>query len=228
MPAQKSPSLSEQVRNLRARLKESNRKAKELESLYERLCHAVGYDKLANSWDKDFKNGWVNSWLFPLYEFFESHKGETINANLRNQALDIVQAIIAQLVILGKYGIQLPHDVRPFDWQANESKKQSQFLKNYPPCVICGETRITEVCHIIPRAHGGVNHADNYLMMCPLHHHLFDHARFTKSEWDKLMLALDGKMEAAIIYTKTVRLRSMQFFWNEVEGVSSFSKSQES
>jgi hypothetical protein len=199
-------------------LSESNNKVTELEALYERLCYAVGYDKLADSWNKDFQNGWVNSWLFPLYEFFESHKGETINANLRNQALDIAQAIIAQLVVLGKYGIQLPHDVRTFDWQTSNAKKQSQFLKIYPPCAICGENRITDECHIIPRAHGGVNHADNFLSLCPLHHHLFDQARFTKSEWEKLELALDGKMEAAVIYTQTVRLRSMQFFWHEVEG----------
>lgn len=226
-PPKKALSLTKQVHNLRKRLSESNRRFTELEAMFERLCNMVGYNKLTDTWNRDFRNGWVNSWLFPLYEFLNTHMGETINAELRNQAVEVVRAIISQLVVLGKYGIKLPHEIRSFDWEANDNKKRNQLLKIYPPCVICGETRITEECHIIPRSHGGANHPDNYVMMCPLHHHLFDHARFTKDEWGKLMSALEGKMESAIIYTKTVRLRSMQLFWNEREGVSDFGASQE-
>ena len=213
MSKRKSVSLSSQIDNLRKRLRVCTRKLTELENIHKRLCYVIGYDRLADTWDKHFKNGWVSSWLFPLYDFLNAHIGEVIDADMRNQIVASAQAIITQLAILGKYGVKLPYDVRPFDWQANDKKKQAQLSKSYPPCVLCGETRITEVCHIIPRSEGGADHEDNFLALCPTHHHLFDHNRLTKEEWDKLEQSLDGKMESAVIYVKTVRFYSTQQFW---------------
>ena len=82
---------------------------------------------------------------------------------------------------------------------------------------MCGEKRITLECHIIPRSEGGPLHRDNFVMLCPLHHHLFDHARLSKDEWEILSSALVGKMKSAIMYANQVRLPMLQAFWREDE-----------
>jgi hypothetical protein len=52
-------------------------------------------------------------------------------------------------------------------------------------------------------------------MLCPLHHHLFDHARLSKEEWETLSSAFLGKMDSAIMYANQVRLPMLQVFWCE-------------
>ena len=92
------------------------------------------------------------------------------------------------------------------------------FYKTYDPCNICGEKRITHDCHIIPRVEGGPGHSDNFVTLCPLHHHLFDHSRLSEDEWEVLTKVIDGKMEAARVYAKEVRIPILKAFWNENEG----------
>jgi|GEM_PF-2397330 hypothetical protein len=217
MEKTKNISVTEQNRRLREKLHNDERKYKELLELFERVCESVGYDKLAKSWNKDYRNGWVSSWTWPLYEFLNTKVEQKITANIRNEAVDIVRGIILQLVVLGKYGIKLPFETCPFDVDANEKKKQNQYLKNYPECLVCGEKRITEVCHIVPRSQGGSDHQDNYFVLCPTHHHLFDHHRLSKAEWASLEQALEGKMENAIIYAKSIRYEHMksQLSWRD-------------
>ena len=63
----KKPSVTEQNRRLRKRLKECQQKYDELDVLFKKVCDTVGYDHLANHWDqKSYPNGWVDGWLFPL------------------------------------------------------------------------------------------------------------------------------------------------------------------
>jgi len=55
-------------------------------------------------------------------------------------------------------------------------------------CMICGEHRIVEWCHIIPRRKGGVSEPWNILYLCPTHHRLLDIARnlFIPAEWQRI------------------------------------------
>lgn len=83
----------------------------------------------------------------------------------------------------------------------------------YIPCEICGENRATQYCHIIPRSEGGPSHEENYIYLCPTHHHLFDQSRLSKEEWGSIDYS--KKLEAARKYMNEVKLPILQFFWNK-------------
>ncbi|MDQ7779846.1 MAG: hypothetical protein RDV41_09065, partial [Planctomycetota bacterium] len=54
------------------------------------------------------------------------------------------------------------------------------------PCQICGERRVYNICHVIPLEEGGPRGTGNVVFLCPTHHFLFDHARLSKQEFDKI------------------------------------------
>jgi len=81
----------------------------------------------------------------------------------------------------------------------------------HPPCDICGEERITDYCHVLPRMMGGTSVPENIISLCPTHHFLFDSVRLSKEEWDKLDFS--GKIPAAKAYAEKVVLGSLQRFW---------------
>lgn len=54
------------------------------------------------------------------------------------------------------------------------------------PCQICGERRVYNVCHVIPREEGGPKGSGNIIFLCPTHHFLFDHARLSKEEFENI------------------------------------------
>lgn len=55
-------------------------------------------------------------------------------------------------------------------------------------CQICGESRIVEYCHILPKRNREINQRWNILYLCPTHHHLFDWqgSKLTAEEWEKI------------------------------------------
>jgi hypothetical protein len=53
-------------------------------------------------------------------------------------------------------------------------------------CVICGETRSIQLCHVQARRHGGKLVPENALALCVLHHDCFDKGLLTRSEAKKL------------------------------------------
>ena len=153
-----------------------------------------------------------------------------VNGDVRNQIMNIVTAIIAQLVVIGKYGVKLPFDPREVDQGAINSgvvepeafdidqyleDPDSIYIRHYDPCEICGEKRITHICHIVPRTYGGALHRDNFVILCPLHHHLFDHSRLNEDEWAILSNIINIKMDAAKIYANEVRLPMLKRFWKQ-------------
>lgn len=161
--------------------------------------------------------GWVYAWSFPLHQYLDRllYQRRSFTPEVRNRIMEIFTAIIAQLVAAGKYGICLPFDPRPVDIGAFVKRQERIRLKVYTPCVICEEDRITHDCHILPRSEGGPEHDDNYVALCPLHHHLFDHNRLLPKEWHDLMAAIAQKMEAARVYAEKIKLPLMQTFWSE-------------
>ncbi len=213
-----------------ASIKELKRRIKELESRNEELRASVGFEEL-QGWKPDKRieaqYGWVYAWLYPLHSYLDtlypySHLNteDPISPDVRNKIMAIVTAIISQLSIHGKYGVKIPYDPKKTDVD-NYFEKQKKYQElNYDACDICGEDRITHQCHIIPRAEGGPNHRDNFVTLCPLHHHLFDHNRLNKKEWSILSKVIDAKMESAIVYFREVREKQQKEYWDTTNNSS--------
>lgn len=68
--------------------------------------------------------------------------------------------------------------------------KRIRFLKG-KGCMICGFDRIVEAAHIIPAREGGRGEEENFLVLCPNHHKLFDRNLLTESELLKIKEKLD-------------------------------------
>jgi hypothetical protein len=191
------------------------RRIKELEARNEELRASVGYEEL-KGWRPnerlETQYGWVYTWLYPLQSYLSN--ASPINPE---RVMSIVTAILAQMSINGKYGIKIPLEPVEYD-SANYFEKQRKYIqRNYDPCVICGENRITHECHIIPRSDGGPDHRDNFFTLCPLHHHLFDNSRLNQDEWKILSELINTKMESAVIYFKQVREPMQQNYWQGKE-----------
>ena len=69
-------------------------------------------------------------------------------------------------------------------------------------CELCGYIRITEVAHIIEKRNGGKYLANNCLLLCPNHHHLFDHSLLKLEEIKKLQAIdrLNGNLQGRLNY----------------------------
>lgn len=211
--------ISEQLNKVKKQLRECRRSLKEARAVNERLLKLLGTDKL-QGWEPqeqvEREYGWIYAWLYPLREYLDQHTGQILTHDVQWQIIDLITAIIAQIVVLGKYGVRLPLDPRKTDVESFLAKQERIFRKEYEPCVICGETRITHECHIIPRAEGGPFHRDNFVTLCPLHHHLFDQNRLLPEEWERLMRVIETKMEAAIVYAREVRFPRLQQYWASI------------
>lgn len=190
---------------------------KELKIKYERLRSFVGYDEL-EGWipNPQMVNqyGFIHAWLYPVNSFMNHNLNQPLTADIRNQIISIITAIIAQIAISDKHGIKLPFEPKEVDLFNFQDKQVHYYEYSYGPCEICGEIRITHQCHIIPRFEGGPNHRDNFVILCPIHHHLFDNHRLTKEEWQILFKVIEGKMPSAIVYAKEVHEKRLIQFWN--------------
>ena len=78
---------------------------------------------------------------------------------------------------------------------------------SFQPCLICNESRYTEKCHIIPRSFDGDMIAfklyeQNFLILCPTHHKLFDKDLLIESEklviMPKVLYVFSAFKEASI------------------------------
>lgn len=191
------------------------RKIKELESRCEELRSSVGSEEL-QGWKPnkriEAQYGWVYAWLYPLNSYLNNNS--QIRPDVRNKIMSIVTAIISQLSIHGKYGVKIPFEPKDVDLSNYFEKQKKYNWLNYDACDICGENRISHECHIIPRADGGPNNRDNFVTLCPLHHHLFDHSRLNKAEWDTLSEVINTKMKSAIVYFREVREKQQREFWD--------------
>ncbi len=95
----------------------------------------------------------------------------------------------------------------------NETIKQQAV-----PCEVCGENRVVDICHIIPRRIKGTQKIDNVLFLCPSHHRLFDACMLTKEEWDKVLWT--RKSRKSQIYAEKVLKVAHGKFWEKVEAAN--------
>ena len=146
-------------------------------------------------------------------EFLDFHRRElstqTHNelCGLRNRIVALQESWVGLKKLEDRSGIKVPLHTPPIQ---TFLPKQSN---SFQPCQVCGESRITHYCHIFPRSDGGREDPDNYIYLCPTHHHLFDHNRLSKEEWDKIDFS--GKMPAAKEYAERVRVPKLQKFWEK-------------
>lgn len=100
--------------------------------------------------------------------------------------------------------------VDPKELAKDESPGAAKMV-TYNPCEICGNTRVTQGCHIIRRADGGTAVRDNFLSLCPNHHFLFDHHRLTEDEWD--VLKWDDRPDFIKKYAIEYHLPQLRMYW---------------
>ncbi len=53
-------------------------------------------------------------------------------------------------------------------------------------CEVCGDTRVLNIAHIIPRADDGPDEEWNLMRLCADHHYLFDLSLLTENEWHSI------------------------------------------
>jgi 5-methylcytosine-specific restriction endonuclease McrA len=53
-------------------------------------------------------------------------------------------------------------------------------------CEVCGDDRVLNIAHIIPRAAGGPDEAWNLIRLCANHHYLFDNMKLNEQEWSSI------------------------------------------
>ena len=212
-PAKELAEQSRQLADLRERYARLEQVLKEYLPEYAELVREPTkreYYKRLTHPDPEKMYGWVHVTLNPIYEVLEKNN---VSPSVRSEVVATVQAVLAKLVIEGKHGVQIPCDPRSFDLDRAFERSGRQLAKEYRPCEICGEDRITHDCHIIPREKAGPDHPDNLLSLCPLHHHLFDHCRLNQAEWGIIETILSQKMAAAQVYAHDYLLREHQRFW---------------
>lgn len=153
--------------------------------------------------------------------FLENHRQElTMETNnklcdLRNQIVALLHSWIGSKKLESKFGIKLPLHSKPPSIEAFLHKQARSFHQKYIPCEICGESRVTHYCHIIPKSEGGPDHPENYVYLCPTHHHLFDQTRLSREEWGEIDFL--EKMSVAQEYAREVREKQLELFWKESE-----------
>lgn len=159
----------------------------------------------------------LNRWCWPLYCYLNDNIGSVITANIRNKACNIYYTSMRQFIAKSKYGLELPFEVKELDLEHSDNRKLQMKNKTYDPCCLCGFSLITAECHIIPRAHAGPDHPDNFVYLCPNHHHLFDKHRLSKEEFENLLafIKTSKKMPSAIQYFDIVHRKAQTFFWQE-------------
>lgn len=111
---------------------------------------------------------------------FEKYKNE--NISLRNLTRDKSYSYVALKNAFDR--LNLPIKKYEKFTRSGEWRNQGKFQKRAKneSCLICGEDRLTEVCHIESRKDGGKYLEENILFLCPLHHKLFDRNMLNQNE----------------------------------------------
>lgn len=148
--------------------------------------------------------------------FFEKHGRLDMEihndiVDLRNKIVALLDSWVGMKKLESKFGIKIPLHTIPPSIENFLEKQACSYSKVYKPCEICEENRVTHYCHIIPRSEGGPDDETNYIYLCPIHHHLFDHNRLSKEEWQKIDFS--KKLKASQEYAKKLRLPILKKFW---------------
>ena len=123
--------------------------------------------------------------------------------DLRNDVATIIDEVYQEL------SIQLKHNL-----SISSSPRKSILLADLPkqaPCQVCGESRVSNKSHIIPRELGGSDADDNIIMLCANHHCLFDQVRLSEKEFSQIDVT--NKAPDSIQFFKKIHLGRHRMYW---------------
>lgn len=148
-----------------------------------------------------------NLWMVKVSEMLrEGVEHSEINNKLveiRGECCDFLELCLLELTTTFEHSKPIKGNIRP---------SFSRPLKSYgKPCQICGERRVYNVCHVIPREIGGSKGEDNTIYLCPTHHFLFDHARLSKEEFERVDRS--GLSPEAIEYLDAIMAPKHEMRW---------------
>lgn len=133
----------------------------------------------------------------------ETYGWNNLLVNLRNEVVTIIDEVYQEIAIELKHNFSIP-----------SSHRKPILLSEFPkqtPCEICGESRVINKSHIIPRELGGSDADENTVNLCANHHYLFDQAKLTEEEFGKIDVS--NRAPDAIEYFKRVRREKHARFW---------------
>lgn len=123
--------------------------------------------------------------------------------NLRNDIEHLIDNIYQELSVELEHNISIKPSRQPTFIPARAVGKGQ--------CAICGERRVVNQCHIIPREKGGSRAGNNMLDLCPTHHFLFDQVRLSEEEFNKLDVT--GKAADSVQYFEQIHKKQHQMYW---------------
>ena len=144
-----------------------------------------------------------DKYLDKVRQLSSDYRINNLIVDLRNEMCRIIDEIYQQLSIKLKHNTTIDSTKRK-TFEFIEQSKQQQ-------CVICGEQRVVDRSHIIPREHSGSNSENNMIYLCPNHHFLFDQARLSKEEFNKINVS--DKAEDSIEFFHKVHKTRHQMYW---------------
>jgi hypothetical protein len=162
--------------------------------------------KLINSFKARLReqfNSWINEVNVMLRDGIEHYKINNKLCDIRNKCCDFLDLCLFEITSEFKHGKAIKGELRSgFD----------QSPKSYgKPCQICGETRVYNVCHVVPLSEGGQTGNGNVIILCPTHHFLFDHSRLSKGELEKIDKS--GLFSEAQKYLETIHTAKHEMRW---------------
>lgn len=147
-----------------------------------------------------------------LLDFMRKHHSD-IPVSIQNDINSLVGQVIlicteiykANLLKL-KYNLDID-----MTSSVNNQDPAGSYIQKYLPCEVCGNVRVANKCHIIPRNDGGNDDPDNILTLCANHHHLFDRYKLTETEWKAIKW--DNRAPKIREYAYKVAYPRHQMYW---------------
>jgi len=157
-----------------------------------------------------------------LYQHLTTKAGDTEHdyfermANARNQVSEVAAELRTMFLELLEKCVDIKSDIPhpTIQWTRDDygNLRRNYNIRPYPPCEICGEVRVIEVCHIIPSHLGGSKGETNTLHLCGKHHSCFDHGLLSPEEWN--VIDWRGKSLQSKSYAIDVMLERQKLFWD--------------
>ena len=153
------PEGSDQLRELRRQLRVCRKALKDARDEITALCSVLDMGFMSKDWEPDARierqYGPAFTWSYPLRSYLSSldYDNMPLTRDVCGRVVAIFESVLLRMLAKQRYGLDLPHEERPS--VMTEERMMRSLTLEYPPCVVCGEKRITHDCHILPRIEGG-------------------------------------------------------------------------
>lgn len=148
----------------------------------------------------------INDFLRQNYRTLSVQDQNAIN-NLFGKIILLCSEIYKSDIMKKKYDLNIDLS----NTEISESDPAKKFIKKFALCEICGNNRISHLCHIIPRKEGGNDNHGNLISLCANHHYLFDSHQLTTEEWHSINW--DDNHANSKEYAINVRYKKHEMYW---------------